>query len=83
MATYQERINRYRILCNEKLPESHRQAYIDAGEDPDNRWSLVWSFSNLADAEKALSDMLNDAMEWQTYKLVDAGETKYITREIW
>lgn len=83
MNTYMERVMRYRIIRHDELPESHKQAYREAGIDPDDNWSLVWSFSDLEAAEQALEQCIEDAASFETYKLVDAGEESFIERQIW
>lgn len=85
MATYQERINRFRILRHEDLPESHKAEYRLSGIDPDDLWSLIWSFDNLAAAEAKLAQYNDDPDKpaFYTYKLVDAGAAEVVTRESW
>lgn len=83
METYQEPIYRYRILRHDDLPEAHKAAYREEGIDPDNLWSLIWSFKNLEDAEKCLAECDESKAEWETYKLVDGGQTEYVTRPIY
>lgn len=81
--TYQEKIHRYRILRHDELPESHKAEYRLNGIDPDNNWSLIWSFDNEKDAEKCLVDCNGYKASFQTYKLVDAGHAETITRQAW
>lgn len=81
--TYKERVNRYRILRHDDLPEAHKAEYRLAGIDPDDMWSLIWSFETEASAVKCLADMNARKAEWQTYKLVDGGQTEEIERIAW
>lgn len=82
-ATYQERIERYRIFRHDEMPEEHKQAMREAGIDPDNHWSLIWSFRSLEAAEHTLKLERERAASWQTYKIVDAGKAEVINRPIW
>lgn len=81
--TYMERVNRWRILRHDELPEAHKAEYRAAGIDPDNNWSLIWSFNDEAAAQKCLMDCNADKASWQTYKLVDGGAATEIERSIW
>jgi len=81
--TYQERVGRYRIIRHEELPAAHKAEYRLRGIDPDNNWSLIWSFDEPASAEKCLEDCNLTKASFQTYKLVDAGQTEYIERTMW
>ena len=49
--TYQERVGRYRIIRHEVLPAEHQASYRLRGIDPDDLWSLIWSFDTLEAAE--------------------------------
>lgn len=80
METYQERVNRYRILRHTDLPEGHKAAYRAEGIDPDTLWSLVWSFETEEAAKRQLAREQARAAKWDTYKLVDGGEATTITR---
>ena len=81
--TYKERINRWRIMRHEDLPEGHKQAYRAEGINPDDLWSLIWSFETEESATKMLGQLNADKAKWQTYKLVDGGKTEEIERSIW
>lgn len=83
MQTYKETIGRYRIVRHDELPEGHKQAYRDRGINPDDNWSLVWSFHDEAAAEKTLANCQEDAAPWETFKLIDHGETTIIERPVW
>lgn len=83
MKTYLETVYRYRILRHDELPEDHKAAYRAEGIDPNDNWSLIWSFRELAAAEKCLRDCIADAAKWETYKLFDAGQTETIERPIY
>jgi len=82
-STYKELVHRYRIMCHEDLPERHKEEYRNGGINPDELWSLIWSFKNKEDAEKCLADCIDDAPTFWTYKLVDAGQEEIIERSIW
>ena len=81
--TYQERVGRYRIIRHEELPAEHKAALRINGIDPDDNWSLIWSFDEEAPAQEQLASCVENACSFQTYKLVDAGETQFITRQAW
>lgn len=81
--TYQETIYRYRVVRHEELPESHKAEMRINGIDPDDNWSLIWSFQTLEAAEKQLAEEQEHAASWQTYKIVDAGQTEVIERQAW
>lgn len=83
MATYTERVLRYRIMCHEDLPEAHKAAYREAGIDPNDLWTLIWSFAELDSAERRLARCREKAASWETYRLVDAGGETLREREIW
>jgi hypothetical protein len=82
MQTYQERVGRYRILRHEELPEAHKAEYRLRGIDPDDCWGLIWSFDEITDAEKSLANCNDSKASFQTYKIVDNGETSFITRSM-
>jgi hypothetical protein len=81
--TYQERVARFRIIRHEELPPEHKASLRLHGIDPDDNWSLIWSFDEEAPAQKQLADCIANACSFQTYKLVDAGEATTITRSAW
>ena len=81
--TYSETVLRYRVMRHEGLPEAHKEAYRAEGIDPDDLWSLIWSFSDLHAAETCLAQEKADAPSIWTYKLVDAGGPTVIERSIW
>jgi hypothetical protein len=83
MKTYKERVNRWRIIRHDELPEAHKAEYRLAGIDPDDNWSLIWSFETEEDARAQLANCIGSAAKWQTYKLVDGGEATEIERSIW
>lgn len=82
--TYKERVGRWRILYHDELPEGHKAEYRLAGIDPDDLWSLEWSFNSEADAVAMLADLneRNDR-KYRTRKLVDGGEAIEIERSAW
>lgn len=83
MKTYQEKVNRWRIIRHDELPEAHKAEYRASGIDPDDNWSLIWSFETEEAAKKQLANCIADAAKWQTYKLVDAGKAEFIERSMW
>lgn len=86
MNTYQETVNRYRILRHDDLPETLKAKLRLHDIDPDDLWSLAWSFETLEDAEEKLSEEINRAAEFgfkRTYKIVDNGEASTIERPVW
>jgi hypothetical protein len=81
--TYQERVGRYRIERHEELPEAHKASYRLNGIDPDNCWSLIWSFNDEAAATKCLDDCNAHKASFQTYRLTDGGQAIVIERQAW
>jgi len=81
--TYQERVGRFRILRHDELPDRHKAEMRLNGIDPDDCWSLIWSFDEQENADRQLADCIARAASWETYKLVDAGEATTITRTAW
>lgn len=82
---YEERVLRFRVMRREVITDARRRAeYKINGYDPDDTWSLVWSFNNPYDAE-------TQAAEERTYykepnwivAVKDAGEETIIRRRIW
>lgn len=78
-----ETVYRYRILRHDEMPESRKAEYRALGINPDNNWSLIWSFYDRKDAEDQLLKCKNNAYVWETYKLVDAGQTDKIASSVW
>jgi hypothetical protein len=83
VTTYKERIARWRIVRHDELPEAHKAEYRLNGIDPDDNWSLVWSFANEADALEQLANDNARKASWQTFKLIDGGEAIEIERSAW
>ena len=83
--TYEEPIGRFRLLRHDELPEAHKAEYRLAGIDPDDNWSLIWSFHTEEAAQEMLASEEARKVDWQTWKLVDAGPDapKTITRSAW
>lgn len=83
--TYEEPVGRFRLLRHEELPEAHKAELRIKGIDPDDNWSLVWSFHEREPAETCLAQERAHAAKWQTWKLVDAGPDapKTITRYVY
>ena len=80
---YQERILRYRIVRHEDLPDEHKAQYRLRGIDPDDLWSLIWSFETLEAAQEQLAEENSRKSRFQTYKIVDAGKEEVVEREEW
>ena len=83
METYQEYVGRYRILRHEELPPEHKAGYRLRGIDPDDLWSLIWSFDDLESAEREFERSNARKPDFYTYRLVDAGAPEYIERSTW
>lgn len=83
VGTYKERVNRWRIIRHEDLPERHKAAYRAEEINPDDRWSLVWSFETEADAIEMLATLNAEKPEYYTYRLVDGGKAEEIERSNW
>lgn len=81
--TYKEKVNRWRIMRHDELPEAHKAEYRLSGINPDDLWSLIWSFESEPAAINMLADLNGRKASWQTYKLVDGGEAMEIERNIW
>jgi hypothetical protein len=80
---YQERVNRFRIIRHDELPAQHKAEMRLRGIDPDDSWSLVWSFETEDAANEQLASCVEFACSWETFKLVDAGCSTVICRPIW
>ena len=83
MTTYTETAYRFQILAHDDLPEGHKAEYRAAGIDPDNIWTLIYSFQDLENAEATMALEREDAPSWRTFKLVDAGATQTFQRSAW
>ena len=81
--TYKEDVGRFRILRHTDQPEEHKAALRAGGMDPDDVWSLIWSFNDEAAARCQLLICQDDAHKSETYKLVDNGEASVIERPIY
>jgi len=80
MATYQERIGRYRIVYHEELPEAHKAEYRISGIDPDTRRVLYFSTNDINHAEEELAYCEKHAPGYKTYYLIDHGHEEVIER---
>lgn len=89
LPTYEERIERYRVCRREADLSPERKAAMRLnGLDPDNCWSLIWSFADRIAAEEQL--LHEEALlaahghsHLYEYKLIDAGKAETITRQAW
>ena len=81
--TYKERVGRYRIMRHDELPEEHKAAYRAEGINPDDLWSLVWSFDDEVAAIQCLADEEAYPRKYSSWKLVDGGEAVEIERSSW
>ena len=89
-ATYEERVNRFRVLrrtnWDEATPDGReaRASMRLHGIDPDDCWSLIWSFKALEDAEEQAAEERELWPEPRyTIRVKDAGEATTITRQMW
>lgn len=82
MNTYTETVYPFRVLRHEELPEEHKASLRLNGIDPDDNWSLIWSFQTREAAENQLKWENENKAEWQTFKLVE-GELEEIERPVW
>lgn len=80
MSTYKETVFRYRVLRHEDLPEFHKAAYRAKGIDPDDNWSLIWSFMTKEAALACLKQERAGAPSFYTYEMVDGGQSEIIER---
>jgi len=80
--TYTETVGRFQIMRHDEMPEGHKAAMREAGIDPDTRWSLIWSFNDERMATEMFEACKDEAANWETYKLVDAGESTTIERPV-
>lgn len=83
MQTHNETVYRFRIMRHDDLPESHKKAYRERGINPDDVWSLIYSFKNEDDAREELERCNEDAANWETYKIVDNGKDEIIERPVY
>lgn len=83
METYQERVGRYRILRHEEMSEQRKAEYRLNGIDPDDLWTLVWSFDDEDKAKEQLARCIETKAECSTYILRDNGEASIIERPYW
>lgn len=83
MSMYIETVLRYRILRHTELPEEYKAEYRLRGLDPDDIWSLIYSFREEQPALDCLVECQKNAPKICTYKLVDAGADELIDRPIW
>jgi hypothetical protein len=86
--SHTETILRYRVVKLEDRGPEVRAALIERGIDPDQNWKLVWSFNELADAEKQMEREIEEGKEYgldkyDTYKIIDNGETEYRQVQDW
>jgi len=89
--TYTETVYRFVVEYHEELPESHKAEYRINGINPDDLWSLQWSFMELEDAQKqADKEILRHATFCvengynvrKTWRVRDLGATQYIQRSV-
>lgn len=83
METYEETIYRYRILKHEELPEAHQECLRKRGIDPAEHWTIYMSFADEVDALEMTGHLQDDAADWETFKMVDAGEAVTVERPHW
>jgi hypothetical protein len=51
--------------------------------NPDEVYSLVWSFDDEQEAHKQLASCIKNALDYQTYFLKDAGASETVERAAW
>ena len=83
MNTITETILRFQIQRHDELPEEHKEALRSRDIDPDTRWSLIYSFDKAHDALEMIDTLREDAANWETFRIVDAGKTQHVERENW
>ena len=92
METYTERVNQFVVEYHEDLPEEHKAQYRLRGIDPNDLWTLSWSFETLAEAEKqaAISQQRHDDFctsyeydRFKTFRVRDLGAPVEIQRSSW
>lgn len=81
--TYKEHVNRWRIMRHMELPEGHKAAYRADGINPDELWSLIWSFEDEETAVEMLDKLQRRPSKITKYKLVDGGTATEIERSVW
>jgi len=92
MTTYVERFLQYVVERHEEVPENQKALYRLNGVNPDNCWSLIYSFNNLESTntccneertrhEKFCIDYQHP--RWATYRVRDLGGPIKITRQTW
>jgi hypothetical protein len=81
--THKERVARYRLVRHRELPPEHKAEYLRDGINPDDMWSLVWSFTTLEAAEKQLAVEESEKWPTETWKIIDNGTESVIERPIW
>jgi hypothetical protein len=83
--TYKEKVLRYRVLRRPVITDpSIRAEYRLNDLDPDDCWSLIWSFNNEVDAiAQAEEEREIFKEERWIIKVVDAGSETIIERPIW
>lgn len=83
MTTHTETILRFQIQRHDELPETHKAALRARNINPDTRWSLIYSFNELDDAEATLLQLNDESASWETYRVVDGGEAQQVEVEDW
>jgi hypothetical protein len=92
METYVEKINRYVVEYQEDFSDQHKAEMRINGIDPDEHWTLKWSFEK----EENAIEQMQEEKEWyanfcekhgysirKQFRVRDLGETKYIKRSAW
>lgn len=84
MQTYKETVLRYRVVRHTEYDAATKASFRLNGIDPDDNWSLVWSFEDLESAERqAERDRKIFKAPTYTIKVVDNGEASVIERPIY
>lgn len=91
MSGYKEKINQFVVECHELMDDRARAECLINGIDPDNLWSLKYSFTTLAGAELQLQ-MCEEAHHefctifgynpWKQFRIRDLGTPVEIERSM-
>ena len=92
METYKEKVNQFVVEYHEDLPDAHKAEYRLRGIDPNDLWTLSWSFTTLADAEECAREEQNahdtfcikyGCAVFKTYRVRDLGAPMEIESSTW
>ena len=92
MSTYVEQVCRFVVEYQETMNDQDRAAARIAGHDPDNLWSLTWSFDDAEQAELRCQEdqqrhnsfcAENGYLPWKTFRVRELGAAHSISRRDW